>query len=269
MRWIAGTTLLLVAGLALAHDAAAPASKNQHTADLIFRRDGPGGGRSISVCSPTRTLLKDLKALDPNQLAQPGDHISGCGAPASAPPPQLAPFGDATYYVLASALPYRIEEAGDVITIPAGFVTDLASIPPLFWPVGFPRDGQYMSAAILHDYLYWDQRCKREQADVIFLEQMDRFGVGARKAGLVYDAVRRFGQSAWDQNAANKKRQIRVIPNPYLANFLSGTLDASQSWERVEQTMKAKGLKPAADTGNPNIASICVKAFAADSRTSD
>lgn len=37
-------------------------------------------------------------------------------------------------------------------TVPKGFVTDLASVPSVFWSVLRP-DGEYAYAAILHDYL--------------------------------------------------------------------------------------------------------------------
>jgi len=39
------------------------------------------------------------------------------------------------------------------ITVPAGFDTDYASIPRIFWPI-YPPDGEYAPAAILHDFLY-------------------------------------------------------------------------------------------------------------------
>ena len=69
--------------------------------------------------------------------------------------------------MLTEPLPTRIGRSSEIITIPKGFVTDLTSIPRFFWSA-FPKSGPYMSAAILHDYLYWDQRCTREQADRIF-----------------------------------------------------------------------------------------------------
>ncbi|HEV7618155.1 MAG TPA: hypothetical protein VGO51_08665, partial [Burkholderiaceae bacterium] len=48
--------------------------------------------------------------------------------PAPASPPVLAPFGDGDYWVLALPLNYRIWKTNDVIQIPKGFVTDLASV---------------------------------------------------------------------------------------------------------------------------------------------
>ncbi|MFV2733470.1 DUF1353 domain-containing protein, partial [Escherichia coli] len=41
----------------------------------------------------------------------------------------------------------------DVIAVPAGYVTDLASVPRILWSV-FPPHGRYAKAAIIHDWLY-------------------------------------------------------------------------------------------------------------------
>jgi hypothetical protein len=40
----------------------------------------------------------------------------------------------------------------DVLTVPAGFQTDLASVPRLFWAL-LPPQGAYERAAVLHDWL--------------------------------------------------------------------------------------------------------------------
>ncbi|ECG8634089.1 DUF1353 domain-containing protein, partial [Salmonella enterica subsp. salamae] len=48
---------------------------------------------------------------------------------------------------------YLSDDNTDVIEVPAGFVTDLATIPRIFWSL-MPPDGKYAKAAIIHDYLY-------------------------------------------------------------------------------------------------------------------
>ena len=42
--------------------------------------------------------------------------------------------------------------SGESIEVPAGFVSDLASVPRIFWPF-LPPDGDYSQAAVLHDWL--------------------------------------------------------------------------------------------------------------------
>lgn len=55
-------------------------------------------------------------------------------------------------YTLGAPLVYQ-RPNGEAITVPAGFATDLASVPRLFWRV-FPRDaGSYRAAAVVHDWL--------------------------------------------------------------------------------------------------------------------
>jgi uncharacterized protein DUF1353 len=39
------------------------------------------------------------------------------------------------------------------------------------WAI-FPKWGTYGSAAIVHDWLYWRQELRRDQADAVFLEAM-------------------------------------------------------------------------------------------------
>jgi hypothetical protein len=78
------------------------------------------------------------------------------------------------------------------IKVPAGFVTDYASIPWLLTPIFHPR-GRYNRAAVVHDYLYKTGAVSRAVADAIFLEAMQILGVGFCRRYLMYWAVRRFG----------------------------------------------------------------------------
>ena len=42
---------------------------------------------------------------------------------------------------------------GEVITIPQDFETDLSSVPKILWSI-FPPYGNFILAALVHDYLY-------------------------------------------------------------------------------------------------------------------
>ncbi|WP_348235539.1 DUF1353 domain-containing protein, partial [Salmonella enterica] len=48
---------------------------------------------------------------------------------------------------------YLSEDKNDVIEVAVGFVTDLASVPGIFWSL-LAADAEYAKAAIIHDYLY-------------------------------------------------------------------------------------------------------------------
>jgi hypothetical protein len=101
------------------------------------------------------------------------------------------------------------------VEAPAGFVCDLASIPRTFWSLLRP-DGEYVYAAILHDYMYWTQIGSREDADDTFQLAMQEFDVWPSVAAAIYHGTRIFGQNAWDRNrelAKNgEKRLLKRFP---------------------------------------------------------
>jgi hypothetical protein len=83
------------------------------------------------------------------------------------------------------------------ISVPRGFITDLASIPRLLRPVLDQNDAS-RAPAVLHDYLYCGQFTSRAAADLLFLEALQRAGISRIKRYAMYAAVRTFGRSYWD-----------------------------------------------------------------------
>ena len=128
--------------------------------------------------------------------------------------------GDAMWFLLHNSIGWR-PNAGDEqhyapIDVPAGFVTDLASIPWYLWS-WLPNDGPYMHAAIIHDWIYWDQSRSRDEADNILWIDMTDLGVGYVTRQIIYQAVSRLGQRAWDSNAklkaSGEKRLLKKYPS--------------------------------------------------------
>ncbi|EAS5299210.1 DUF1353 domain-containing protein [Salmonella enterica] len=91
---------------------------------------------------------------------------------------------------------YLSNDNSDVIEVPAGFITDLATIPRIFWSL-MPPDGKYAKAAIIHDYLYDNALRTKKEADLIFLDGMTVLGVPRWKRMIMYYAVRLFGQGMY------------------------------------------------------------------------
>lgn len=85
--------------------------------------------------------------------------------------------------------------SGDVVEVPAGFETDFASVPRLFWIVEPPL-GDAGKAAVIHDRLYATRERSRRAADRVFLEAMGVLGVARWKRLVLYAAVRLFGASS-------------------------------------------------------------------------
>lgn len=81
---------------------------------------------------------------------------------------------------------------GDVYTVPRAFVTDLASVPRIFWRF-FPPDGTYTQAAVLHDYLCEKKLLSYKETHAIFDEAMGVLGVGKFERSMMAWAVKHFG----------------------------------------------------------------------------
>jgi len=100
--------------------------------------------------------------------------------------------------MLTEKLTYFSELTQAVIHVPAGFVTDYASIPRIFWGI-LPPSGKYTKATVLHDYLYASELFDKKTADLIFKEAMLSLDVSKWKIYTMYYAVDWFGFVAWNK----------------------------------------------------------------------
>lgn len=105
---------------------------------------------------------------------------------------------DAYRFVLISEFEYHVGQypSEEVICVPTGFVTDLASVPRILWSI-LPPLGEYSKAAIIHDYMYHKKSYSRKRADEIFREAMAVLGVAKWRRTVMYLAVRMFGGNSW------------------------------------------------------------------------
>ncbi len=86
---------------------------------------------------------------------------------------------------------------GDIITIPAGFKTDLSSVPKVLWGL-FPPFGRGLMAYIIHDFLYEKQMYTRRFSDkemVIWATALEQLKLDPKAR---YYTVRAFGWMVWN-----------------------------------------------------------------------
>lgn len=111
---------------------------------------------------------------------------------------------DCLLWRLDEPLRYELERQGSgaVVEVPAGFVTDGASIPRILQ--GFvPRWGKWSRPAVVHDFLCgevaasrpygvrgWGMISSRRQADAVFYEALLVAGVSRPLAFSMWAAVR-------------------------------------------------------------------------------
>jgi hypothetical protein len=120
--------------------------------------------------------------------------------------PSLTPVGESDWMVTAplvyaSSLPeVNAAYAQGIITVPVGYVCDLASVPRvpgIHWRYG----GRARIPALLHDWCYdcATVRLDRKTADQLFLEAMQQVGDPASPAArrVMYWAVRLGGWRGW------------------------------------------------------------------------
>jgi hypothetical protein len=98
---------------------------------------------------------------------------------------------------LTAPLVYQSDVAGQTFTVPAGFVTDYASVPraPLvFWLCG---DTSTL-ASVVHDWLYTIHPVRRDVADAVLKEASLLTGVPKWRAWLMWAGVRVGGAGHWE-----------------------------------------------------------------------
>jgi hypothetical protein len=153
-------------------------------------------------------------------------------------PVPMTPFSDGQDSVLTADLRYRIGTTVFEVVVPRGFVTDYASTPKAVW-TWLPPFGTYQLAAVVHDFLYWDQGCSREQADALLRVAMQESRVSRLTRDTIWEAVRKFGESAWRQNTREKAAgQPRIIPPD------SMEIPELVTWPEYRARLAANGVRP-------------------------
>jgi Protein of unknown function (DUF1353) len=167
------------------------------------------------------------------------------GAQQPIAPVDFRPFVDGRNWIVRQPLTYTIGVSHDSLTIPPGFVTDFASIPPALQSI-IQQNGPYLLPAVVHDYLYWKQTCTRAQADQILLLAMIENNVRAVHRLAIYEAVKAAGRFAWEANASDRaKRLLRILPPEHQS------ISATTLWPDYRLHLLEQGVAEGPDTQVP------------------
>ncbi|EAA7874378.1 DUF1353 domain-containing protein [Salmonella enterica subsp. enterica serovar Weltevreden] len=98
---------------------------------------------------------------------------------------------------------YLSDDISDIISVPAGFITDFATIPRIFWTF-MPPDGKYSKTAIIHNWIYDNALRTKKEADLILLDRMTVLGVPKWKRIVMHLAVRWFGRGMYGKERCNR-----------------------------------------------------------------
>lgn len=100
------------------------------------------------------------------------------------------------YWAVVSALTW--ESPTLHLTIPVGFITDLASIPKVLRNT-FDVEGRSRAPAILHDWLYCTQHTTRAFADSLLRQALVAYGESQATAWVYWAGVRLGGWLPWSE----------------------------------------------------------------------
>lgn len=121
--------------------------------------------------------------------------------PSSFKTPLRLEFRDDSLFQLTESFEFLSEVTESIIRIPAGFVTDFASIPRVLWNI-LPPTGRYGKAAVVHDWLYQTRdagthKVWRDEADAVLREGMVALKVPWWQRWMIYVGIRIGGGVAW------------------------------------------------------------------------
>lgn len=179
-------------------------------------------GAAMKVTVPLQGPVKPKVMVAPILTPAPGHFLGklvvtvecqhGCGDEPGSVPTKMEDCGGRTCWAIVRPFSYRTH-AGDLITVPDGMSTDLASVPRFAWSI-IPPDGLWVRAAVVHDFLYktkggcvlWKNRpstCSRAkpydraEADAIIDQAMADIGVGMAARVTIWSGVRLGGHGGW------------------------------------------------------------------------
>lgn len=111
--------------------------------------------------------------------------------------PTISPYGEDIWELRYD---WTIVFRGEYYSIPAGALTDGASIPWwLWWLCGHPLQQPRLYAALVHDWLYdgGDETATRADADDLYRDLLIALGAPRWKAYIEWAALRVFGGKHW------------------------------------------------------------------------
>ena len=126
-------------------------------------------------------------------------------------------------------------QAGLVITIPMGFITDDASIPKfLDWIPFLDRQGLSRRPGLLPDGIYAIGRTRgKDWADGVLRAACRSEGMNAFQAGCIYQGVHVFGNSSWNSDARYTTADANAgdfVDTPQFKALTGLELDPYRAW---------------------------------------
>lgn len=182
--------------------------------------------RHLGLCAATAALLGCAQVPPPQELVIEPEFVSR----------SFSTIGKDVHLL---ERPLKLSFKGlPTIVVPAGFVTDLASIPPTLQAIE-SKTGPSMAPAIVHDYLYWYQPCSKDEADAVFYVAMLSVEVGRTKTPGMFQIVSDF--TAYEQNRQRRLAgEKRTFTDKYRKQIENDKFNPNEPLESVLDRARAR-----------------------------
>jgi hypothetical protein len=138
--------------------------------------------------------------------------------------------------------PYSfVDPNGTTWDVPAGYLTDGASVPSALWALYPPFTGAYRQAAVIHDYYCDSEERSWQDTHKVFYNAMRAADVDEQTAKILYGAVYLFGPR-WGPGTAPGQRNAALASTP------------------AQQEEALKALKDFVEEENPDLESLIAEA---------
>ncbi|MEZ5873888.1 MAG: DUF1353 domain-containing protein [Hyphomicrobiales bacterium] len=138
--------------------------------------------------------------------------------------------------------PYSfVDPEGTKWDVPAGYLTDGASVPSALWALYPPFTGAYRSAAVIHDYYCDNQERSWQDTHKVFYNAMRASDVDEKTAKIMFGAVYLFGPR-WGPGTAPGQR------------------NAAPTATQAQQEETVEALKAFVEEENPDLDTLISKA---------
>jgi hypothetical protein len=167
-------------------------------------------------------------------------------------PPSIAAIGKNTFMV-RDPLILVFSDGAPAITVPAGFVTELSSVP---------KDLRAsVATAVLHDYLYWYQPCTQEEADAVMYSAMSAVGASRSTATAAVQAISSTGPAAF-KNYRERRRggEVRTFTEAYAQTVVrTPNFTASETLESALRKAQSSSGLVRDESASPAVKLTCAR----------
>lgn len=162
-------------------------------------------------------------------------------------------------FMVRDPLTMTFKDGAPAITVPAGFVTEFASVPKrLQWWEG--KTEVSVAPAVFHDYLYWTQACTQDEADAVMHQAMRALGGGNSKVAATYQSVNSSGSAAFKSNTDRRRNgEVRTFTPEYVSIVVQSPFDANETLGTALQKAQAASGLVKHESPSPAVKLTCAR----------